>query len=199
MISSTSSDWRCFFESKMCRRIKETSEHLRVASMDDGLHIDATVNLVAKIVTRYVAHQHVAADELANLIRSVGEACRGLGKPTTSAEVRTPAVAVRSSVQREFVVCLDCGFRGRVIRRHIRTRHGLTPDEYRARWNLPSGHPLVALAYSEQRSAAAKQIGLGRRQRTPVTPAAEAGLDPASVASLSVRGRRRRSVASSKA
>ena len=143
--------------------------------MDDDPHVAVTVKLVAKIVTSYVAHQHISAAELATLITSVRSALRGLGEGAAPAEVRTPAVPVRRSVQREFVVCLDCGFRGLAIARHIRTRHGLTPQEYRARWNLPRKHPLVAPAYSERRSAMAKQIGLGRRRRTPVTPAAAAG------------------------
>jgi len=67
-------------------------------------------------------------------------------------------------VQRDYVVCLECGFRGQALRRHLRVQHGLEVAAYRTRWNLPSDHPVTAPAYSARRSALAKQIGLGRRR-----------------------------------
>jgi len=162
---------------------------------------EVTPRLVAKIVVSYVARHRVTPDELSGLITSVGQSFGGLGKAAAPEEARTPAVPVRGSVRRDYVVCLECGFRGQIIRRHLKNTHGLTPDEYRARWGLPATHPITAPAYSERRSAVAKQIGLGRRRQAPVEAAepatqagavAEAGLDRAFAASLSVRQRRDR-------
>ena len=90
---------------------------------------------------------------------------------------RTPAVPIRRSVTPNYVVCLDCGRRAKMLRGHLQSSHGLTPNEYRARWGLPRAHPLTAPAYSERRSALAKKIGLGqkqigrRRQQAPQQPA----------------------------
>src|SRR5258708_1240546 len=84
--------------------------------------------------------------------------------PETGTE-RTPAVPIRRSVHRDYVVCLECGWRGQMLRRHLTTGHELTVDQYRARWNLPREHPMTAPGYSERRSGLAKQIGLGRGRR----------------------------------
>ena len=140
--------------------------------MADDPVSNSNTRCVVTIVTRYVAHQSVAPDELAGLIASVDKALRGLEEPVgPAAEARMPAVPVRRSVQRDYVVCLECGLRGKMIRRHVQARHGLTPDEYRTRWNLAADHPLVAPAYSERRSSMAKQIGLGRLRGQPMAGA----------------------------
>ena len=101
--------------------------------------------------------------QLASLISTVHEALGRLGRPTAEPTgERTPAVSIRRSVRRDHVVCLDCGWRGQMLRRHLTSTHGLTVDAYRARWNLPSKHAMTAPAYSELRSTMAKQIGLGQ-------------------------------------
>jgi hypothetical protein len=74
-------------------------------------------------------------------------------------------VSVRQSVRQDYVVCLDCGYRATMLRRHISARHSLNPDEYLKRWGLRRDHPLSAPAYSEQRSTMAKQLGLGRKPK----------------------------------
>src|SRR5260370_6288688 len=116
----------------------------------------------------------MGADELPVLIAPVHLAPVGLGKPAAETEVeRTPAVPIRQSVHRDYVVCLDCGWRGQMLKRHLATGHGLSVDQYRARWNLPREHPMTAPSYSERRSGLAKQIGvcrLGRGSRTTATP-----------------------------
>ena len=119
--------------------------------------------LTAKIVSKYVARHKLALTDLPSLIATVYQAISHLGEPTKPEEVPTPAVSIRRSVHQDYVVCLDCGFRAVTLRRHIRVRHGLGPDEYRQRWGLKSNHPLTAPAYSAQRAAMAKQHGLGRR------------------------------------
>ena len=122
---------------------------------------------VTKIIASYVGNHKLTPDQLSAPIRSVQQALRDLGKPAEIAPPRTPAVPVRRSVQRDSVVCLECGFKGKTLRRHLGTRHGLQTAEYLRRWDLPTDHPLTAPAYSEQRSAMAKQLGLGRKPGRP--------------------------------
>jgi predicted transcriptional regulator len=129
------------------------------------------VEHVAHIVSSYVRHHQIEPTQLVRLIGEVHRALGSLGQSTPSVpEPRHPAVPIRQSVHPEYVVCLECGFRSRVLRRHLRVRHGLGVDEYRARWNLRSDHPLTAPAYSQRRSEVARELGLGRRP-VPVEPA----------------------------
>lgn len=122
---------------------------------------------VTKIIASYVGNHKLSPEQLAALIVSVQQALRELGKPAEIAVPRTPAVPVRRSVQRDHVICLECGFKGKTLRRHLGTRHGLQIAEYLRRWDLSSDHPLTAPAYSEQRSAMAKELGLGRKRGRP--------------------------------
>ena len=119
---------------------------------------------VTKIIASYVGNHTLAPEQLPALIISVQQAIGRLGKPVEPEPARTPAVPVRRSVQRDHVVCLECGFKGKTLRRHLGMRHGLQVAEYLRRWDLSSDHPLTAPAYSEQRSAMAKQLGLGRKR-----------------------------------
>lgn len=119
--------------------------------------------LAAEIVAAFVRRNEIAADQMPALISSVYQALAGLGRPGADAEAsRTPAVPIRQSVRRDHVVCLECGWRGQMLRRHIATAHGLTVPEYRGRWNLPTDHAMTATGYSERRSKMAKEFGLGR-------------------------------------
>jgi predicted transcriptional regulator len=120
-------------------------------------------HLTTKIVQSYVRHHRLEPDQFPDLIASVHRAIGQLGQPVAPEEVLVPAVSVRRSVHRDYVTCLDCGYRGKTLRRHISTRHGLTGDEYRQRWGLRSSHRLTAPAYSEYRSTLAKSLGLGRK------------------------------------
>jgi predicted transcriptional regulator len=126
---------------------------------DEMLH----PHLTAKIVVSYVRHHKLGSDQLADLITSVHRAIGQVGQPPEPDEVLTPAVSVRRSVHRDYVICLDCGYRGKTLRRHISARHALSGEEYRQRWGLRSDHPLTAPAYSERRSTLAKSLGLGRK------------------------------------
>jgi predicted transcriptional regulator len=119
---------------------------------------------VTKIIASYVGNHTVSADQLSELIASVDHAIRHLGMPAQPPAVRTPAVPIKRSVQHDQVVCLECGFRGKTLRRHLGTRHGIQVAEYLRRWKLPSDHPLTAPIYSEQRSAMAKELGLGHQR-----------------------------------
>jgi MucR family transcriptional regulator, transcriptional regulator of exopolysaccharide biosynthesis len=119
---------------------------------------------VTKIIASYVGNHTVSADQLSALIVSVDQAIRNLGTPVQPPAPRLPAVPVKRSVQHDHVICLECGFRGKTLRRHLGTRHGLRVADYLRRWKLPSDHALTAPAYSEQRSAMAKELGLGRKR-----------------------------------
>jgi len=126
--------------------------------------------LTAMIVKSYVVQHKVRPDQISDLITSVDQALGQLGQPVQPEEILTPAVSVRRSVHQDYVVCLDCGYRGKTLRRHISTRHGLNRDEYLKRWGLRSDHPLVAPAYSERRSTMAKAMGFGRKSTAQATP-----------------------------
>jgi len=132
-----------------------------------------TVNplLTAKIVGSYLRHHTVGAGELPDLITTVHRSLSQLGRQAPVEEVLTPAVSVRLSVRPDYVVCLDCGYRGQTLRRHISSRHGFNRDEYLRRWGLKPDHPLTAPAYSEHRSTIAKQLGLGRKPKAGEAPA----------------------------
>jgi len=130
---------------------------------------------VAQIVAAYVRRHRVGQAELPALIASVSQALATLGKEPAEPEPSklTPAVPVRRSVEREWITCLDCGFRALMLKRHLSATHGLTPAEYRSRWNLPGTYPIVALNYAARRSMLAKSLGLGRRRSQEGTPSAE--------------------------
>jgi predicted transcriptional regulator len=125
--------------------------------------------LTAMIVKGYVRQHRVRPDQISDLITSVNQALGQLGQPVEAAEILIPAVSVRRSVHQDYVVCLDCGYRGKTLRRHISTRHGLSRDEYLKRWGSRSDHLLTAPAYSERRSTMAKALGFGRKPKTQAT------------------------------
>lgn len=118
--------------------------------------------LVTKIIASYVSHHNVAPEQIPELIRSVHRIFDTLSRPGELPGPPMPAVPLRRSVQRDSVVCLECGWRGKMLRRHLGTRHGLSGEQYLKRWNLPIEHPLTAPNYSKQRSSLAKELGLGR-------------------------------------
>src|SRR5271163_4971591 len=127
---------------------------------DDSSAQKVDPSLVAEIVRGYVAKNSIGVDQIGGLITTVHRTLSGLGTnaPAPAAvEALTPAVPIRRSVQPDYAVCLDCGFRGQILRRHLRVAHGLEPAAYRARWKLVTDHPLVAPAYSARRSEMAKE------------------------------------------
>jgi predicted transcriptional regulator len=154
---------------------------------------------VAEIVAAYVGKNRLDPGELPALIDTVGKLLTSLGQaPEVLTVPLKPAVPIRRSVSAEAVTCLDCGWRGQMLRGHLTAAHGLSPHEYRSRWGLKPTHPIVAPTYAERRSKLAKEHGLGRRGHA-LTDAprqdAAAALDPLFAASLSApkrRGRRRR-------
>ena len=143
----------------------------------------ANRDLAVMVVSAYLRRNQVATDQISTLISTVHQALGDLGKPAAEAVVeRTPAVSIRRSITANSVTCLDCGWKGQMLRRHVATAHRLTVDLYRARWNLSRDHAMVAPAYSERRSGLAKQLGLGRTREasaeTIAAPETEAAPQP---------------------
>ncbi len=126
---------------------------------------ETLITLTSDIVAAHVSNNSVSATELSNLISSVYGALAGLGQSTPLAELAPtkPAVPIRSSIKPEHVTCLDCGMELKMLKRHLMTHHQMTPDLYRARWNLPAEYPLVAPLYAAKRRDLAVSIGLGRK------------------------------------
>lgn len=126
---------------------------------------ETLLRLSADIVAAYVAQNGVSTAELGGIIHSVHQALAGLGQAQPEPERRKPAVPISRSVQHDYIVCLEDGKRLKMLKRYLRARYGLTPEEYRRRWGLAPDYPMVAPVYAARRSDFAKKIGLGRGVR----------------------------------
>ncbi len=123
--------------------------------------------MVADIVTAYVSHNPVPASSLSEVIRSVHGALEKLAQDGEETEQppQKPAVPIKKSITDDYIICLEDGKKLKMLKRYLRSRYGLTPEEYRAKWHLPPDYPMVAPSYAAKRSQFAKQIGLGRGSR----------------------------------
>ncbi|ALJ12079.1 MucR family transcriptional regulator [Sphingopyxis macrogoltabida] len=127
---------------------------------------ETLVTLTADIVAAHVSNNSVAISDIPLVIRSVHEALAGLSaNAEPEPEPQQPAVSVRASIKPDYIVCLEDGKKLTMMRRYLMTNFGMTPDEYRAKWNLPKDYPMVAPNYAEKRRELAKQIGLGTKGR----------------------------------
>jgi predicted transcriptional regulator len=127
---------------------------------------EALVSLTADIVSAHVSNNSVAVSDLPTLIQNVHNALTGLGKVQEVPEAKQePAVSVRSSIKPDYVVCLEDGLKMKMLKRHLMTDHGMTPEQYRQKWGLGPDYPMVAPNYAEQRRTLAKKIGLGTKRR----------------------------------
>lgn len=125
---------------------------------------ETLITLTSDIVSAHLSNNNVAVNDVPVLIQSVYQALATVGEPAPVVEEkREPAVSARASVKPDAVTCMECGFKGKMLKRHLSTDHGLTPQEYRARWNLSADHALVAPDYAARRAELAKSIGLGRK------------------------------------
>src|ERR1700758_2707592 len=125
------------------------------------------IGLAANIVAAYVSHNSVPSAEIPNLISQVYTALKRVsdGQGVSAAEPVKPAVPVKRSVTAEYIVCLEDGLKFKSLKRHLRTRYNLTPDQYREKWGLPPDYAMVASNYAAARSQLAKQMGLGQQRR----------------------------------
>jgi predicted transcriptional regulator len=121
-------------------------------------------DLAAEIVAAYVAGNEVAPQDLPALIRTVHGALREISGATPApspAVAQDPAVPIKKSISADYIVCLEDGKKFKSLKRHLRTRYSMTPDQYRAKWGLPHDYPMVAPNYAKERSNLAKRMGLG--------------------------------------
>ena len=125
---------------------------------------ETLITLTSDIVAAHVSNNSVSVGDLPSLISNVYSALAALGHAAPVAEAPPePAVSIRSSVKPDHIVCLEDGKKLKMLKRHLMTHYNLTPDQYRARWGLPSDYPMVAPNYAEKRRELAKKIGLGRK------------------------------------
>jgi predicted transcriptional regulator len=135
-------------------------------------HETELIELTVEVVSAYVSNNSVPVGELAGLISSVYASLKGkAGSPAPREAVElVPAVPIKKSVTPDYIVCLEDGKKFKSVKRHLSSRHGLTPDQYREKWSLPGDYPMVAPNYAEARSALAKIMGLGRKSEEPTPP-----------------------------
>ena len=125
---------------------------------------DTLITLTADIVGAHVSNNSVAVNDLPLLIANVHRALLAVVSPSGAPEVRAePKVSIRSSIKPDYIVCLEDGKQMKMLKRHLRTDHDMTPDQYRQKWELNSDYPMVAPNYAEQRRTLAKSIGLGTK------------------------------------
>jgi len=137
-----------------------------MTSQKDNLIVGAT----ARIVSAYVKHNSLSATELSTLLGCVNSALQAAAQ-ISRPEIAKPvaAVPIKRSVQRGGIICLECGLEFKSLKRHLSVHHQLSPNEYRAKWDVPPDYPMVAPDYALRRSKIAQEMGLGRRAKA--TPA----------------------------
>jgi predicted transcriptional regulator len=125
------------------------------------------IELATDIVSAYVSNNSVGAGDLPTLIKDVYGALSRVqnGEAATPAEAAKPAVPVKKSITPDYIICLEDGKQFKSLKRHLRTQYGLSPEQYREKWNLAADYPMVAPNYAEARSKLAKQMGLGQQRK----------------------------------
>ena len=134
--------------------------------MEDNAQL---LEMTADIVSAYVGNNNVQVTEVPGLISSIHAALSQIstGVVEVEPEVKEPAVSVRKSITPDFLICLEDGRKFKSLKRHLRTKYNISPEEYRAKWGLPKDYPMVAPNYAKARSDLAKQMGLGQGGRKP--------------------------------
>lgn len=133
---------------------------------EDAAQNEMLITLTSDIVAAHVSNNSVAVSDLPQLIHNVHGALASLSSAPVVQEVKQePAVSVRSSIKPDYIVCLEDGKKLKMLKRHLMTHYQMTPEDYRAKWNLPADYPMVAPNYAEQRRNLAKKIGLGTKRR----------------------------------
>ncbi|MBA3067456.1 MAG: transcriptional regulator [Hyphomonas sp.] len=123
------------------------------------------LEMTVEIVSSYVANNSLQAGALPDLIKSVHATIISLSHPEAApTEKFEPAISIAKSVTAEYIICLEDGRKLKMLKRYLRTRYDMTPEEYRAKWGLPADYPMVAPNYAKLRSRHAKQIGLGKKR-----------------------------------
>jgi predicted transcriptional regulator len=128
---------------------------------------DKLMDMATTIVSAYVSANELPPQDLPRLIQAVYAALKEVSgaAPATSDPSQEPAVAIKKSVTADYIICLEDGKKFKSLKRHLRTRYGMSPDEYRQKWGLPHDYPMVAPNYAKERSNLAKRMGLGQGRR----------------------------------
>jgi len=128
---------------------------------------DDLVDMAATIVSAYVSANELPPQDLPRLIQTVYSALKEVSGalPVSSEQGQEPAVAIKKSVTADFIICLEDGKKFKSLKRHLRTRYSMSPDEYRQKWGLPHDYPMVAPNYAKERSNLAKRMGLGQGRK----------------------------------
>ncbi|CAI3936446.1 MULTISPECIES: Ros/MucR family transcriptional regulator [Commensalibacter] len=121
------------------------------------------LELTVKVVSSHISNNSVGTDQLPELIRQVYQTLNSIEKNGSETEKLQPVVPIKRSVFPDYIICLEDGKKLKMLKRHIQSAYGLTPEQYRERWNLPADYPMVAPNYAERRSNLAREIGLGRK------------------------------------
>lgn len=127
------------------------------------------LRLSTDVVSSYLSNNAVSIEAVSEIIRSVYASISSLGKadlPVQAVEKQRPSVPISKSIQEDYIVCLEDGKHLKMLKRYLRSKYDMSPDDYRRKWGLASDYPMVAPAYANRRSEFAKQIGLGRGVRT---------------------------------
>jgi len=124
------------------------------------------LGLTAQIVSAHIANNAVATESLPGLIQEIYKTLSNVGKETAPADRPQPAVSVKKSIFPDYLVCLEDGKKLKMLKRHLQTSYGISPEQYRERWGLAADYPMVAPNYARHRSSLAKQIGLGTKPRS---------------------------------
>lgn len=127
--------------------------------------IEAALHGTVDIVSAYVGNNPVQAGDLPELLKTVHETLMGLSVTVDTGTSREPAVPIRKSITDDFLICLEDGKKFKSLKRHLRSKYDMTPEEYREKWGLPYDYPMVAPSYARKRSTLAKQMGLGKGKK----------------------------------
>jgi predicted transcriptional regulator len=135
--------------------------------MGDAIDNANYIGLTAEIVSAYVSNNTVASADIPALISQVHTALQRVssGEAPVSTEPLKPAVAIKKSINPDFIICLEDGKKFKSLKRHLRTQYDMTPEQYREKWSLPADYPMVAPNYAAARSQLAKDMGLGQQRR----------------------------------
>tara|TARA_A100001037_G_C14844305_1_gene497931 strand:- start:200 stop:637 length:438 start_codon:yes stop_codon:yes gene_type:complete len=128
---------------------------------------ESLVDLTGSIVAAYVSNNKIDVSELLELILSVHDSFLNVGRSSAPGDKESgiqPAVSVKKSITPDYLICMEDGIKLKMLKRHLRTQYGLTPQQYREKWGLPPDYPMVAPNYAEKRSMLAKEIGLGTKR-----------------------------------
>ena len=131
----------------------------------DSLSRDALLQMTTKVVTSYLGNNTISDTQISDVIESVYGSLENLVSGTGSNQTKQkPAVPIKRSITPDHIICLEDGKKLKMLKRYLRTTHGMSPDEYRIKWGLAADYPMVAPNYAKKRSAFAKEIGLGKRK-----------------------------------